>query len=333
VLEALIKSGSCDSLGDRGWLLAELDTAMRRAEQAARDLESGQIQLFDLDGSGDRGPAGNGGPLTPPPAGLNLSPEAERERLSWERELLGIYLSQHPLQQLGSRLRACTDTEVADLVRLEGRTVQVGGSLRECRVVQNRKGDPMAFAALEDLTGVCELVIFPRVFEKAAELLHPDSVVVVRGRVEVGARPGPGGANPASPKSQRYASGQNGDEPGTEEPEEARVIAEDVLGLDDPQLAGWRPTAVVHVTVANSSDDVLGRLSQALGQQQGGSPVVLHLQDQEGRHDIELGESHRVDVGEELERAVVEVCGPDTYRVETIRAQAVVPDRQKFRAR
>jgi DNA polymerase-3 subunit alpha len=333
VLEALIKSGSCDSLGDRGWLLAELDTAMRRAEQAARDLESGQIQLFDLDGSGDQEPGGGGGMLTPPPVGLHLSPDAEQERLSWERELLGIYLSQHPLQRLGSRLRTCTDTEVADLVRLEGRSVQVGGSLRECRVVQNRKGDPMAFAALEDLTGVCELVIFPRVFEKAVELLHPDAVVVVRGRVEVGARPGPGGLTPAGTKPQRYVTGENGDESGAEEPEEARVIAEEVLGLDDPQLADWRPTAVVHVTVANSSDDVLGRLSEALGRQRGGSPVVLHLEDHEGRHDIELGESHRVDVGEELERAIVEVCGPDTYRVETVRAQAPVPDRQRFRAR
>jgi DNA polymerase-3 subunit alpha len=330
VLEALIKSGACDALGDRGWLLADLDTAMHLAEQAARDLESGQIQLFELDGTADSD--ADGGLLSTGPVGLDLSPEDQRERLSWERELLGIYLSQHPLQQLGPRLRTRTDTEIADLIGLEGRSVQVGGSLRECRVVQNRKGEPMAFAALEDLTGVCELVIFPRVFEKATELLHSDGVVVVRGRVEVGARPGSSGASSAGSKAPRYGSGENGDEAPAEEQEEARIIAEEVMGLDDAQLTDWKPISVVHVTVAHSTDEVLGRLSEALGERHGGCPVVLHLQDQEGRHDLELGESHRVNIGVDLERAVVEVCGPNAYRVETIRAQAPVSDRQRFRA-
>jgi DNA polymerase III alpha subunit len=191
----------------------------------------------------------------------------------------------------------------------------------------------MAFAALEDLTGVCELVIFPRIFEKAAELLHPDGVVVVRGRVEVGARPGSGGPTSVGSKTPRYGSGENGDEAPAEEPEEARIIAEEVMGLDDAQLTDWQPISVVHVTVAHSTDEILGRLSEALGGSQGGCPVVLHLQDDEGRHDLELGESHRVNVGNDLERAVVEVCGPNAYRVETVRAQAPVPDRQRFRPR
>jgi len=329
VLEALIKSGACDSLGDRGWLLAELDNAMRRAGEVARDLESGQIQLFDLDPSGPA-PDPSGG-LTPLPAGVVPSAEAQRERLAWERELLGMYLSQHPLQQLGARLREITDTEVVDLAHLEGRLVQVGGSLRECRRVQNRKGDAMAFASLEDLTGVCEVVIFPKVFQRAVELLHPDGVVVVRGRVEVGARPGPGGA-PAAAKATSW-SPEDLMEEAADEVEEARVIAEDVLALDDPQLADWRAESVVHISLVDASEAVLEALAKLLAGGEGGSPVVLHLQDADGSHEIELGAEHRVEPAADLELAVLQLCGPDSYRVETIRATAPVPNAQRFRPR
>ncbi|MHB8554948.1 MAG: DNA polymerase III subunit alpha [Candidatus Dormibacteria bacterium] len=329
VLEALIKSGACDALGDRGWLLAELDNAMHLAEGAARDFESGQIQLFDLDDGS--GAAESDGGLTAPPGELVPSPEAQRERLLWERELLGMYLSQHPLQQLGDRLRESTDTEVVDLGRLEGRLVQVAGSLRECRRVQNRKGEAMAFASLEDLSGVCEVVIFPKVFQRAVELLHPDGVVVVRGRVEVGPRPGAGRA-PSSANGAAWSPDEEGEEP-AEEAEEARVIAEDVLSLDDPQLADWRADSVVHVSLADASEDVLAGLAAVLVGRTGASQVVLHLQDVQGRHEIELGGDHRVDPGPGLERAVSELCGPDSYRVETIRATAPVPNSQRFRQR
>ncbi len=329
VLEALIKSGACDALGDRGWLLAELDNAMHRAEEVARDLESGQIQLFDLD---EESPAPDrSGGLTALPADLKPTAEAQRERLAWERELLGMYLSQHPLQQLGGRLREITDTEVIDLGRLEGRLVQVGGSLRECRRVQNRKGDAMAFASLEDLTGVCEIVIFPKVFQRAVELLHPDGVVVVRGRVEVGARPVPGGGQPAA-KTPAWSSEEPGEE-GVDEVEEARVIAEDVLALDDPQLASWRADSVVHVSLADASEGLLESLAALLSGQEGSSPVVLHLQDADGRHEIELGGDHRVQPTGDLEQAVRQLCGPDSYRVETVRATAPVPNSQRFRQR
>ncbi|MHB8333087.1 MAG: OB-fold nucleic acid binding domain-containing protein, partial [Candidatus Dormibacteria bacterium] len=271
------------------------------------------------------------GGLTAPPGELVPSPEAQRERLLWERELLGMYLSQHPLQQLGDRLRESTDTEVVDLGRLEGRLVQVAGSLRECRRVQNRKGEAMAFASLEDLSGVCEVVIFPKVFQRAVELLHPDGVVVVRGRVEVGPRPGAGRA-PSSANGAAWSPDEEGEEP-AEEAEEARVIAEDVLSLDDPQLADWRADSVVHVSLADASEDVLAGLAAVLVGRTGASQVVLHLQDAQGRHEIELGGDHRVDPGPDLERAVSELCGRDSYRVETIRATAPVPNSQRFRQR
>ena len=323
-LEALIRCGACDALGDRGWLLAELDQAMRRAERVARDLESGQIQLFDLDEAGGAGDISGG--LTVP-AEVALTPAAERERLLWERELLGMYLSRHPLSHLGPELGRLTDTKLLDLAGLEGRTVQVGGSLRECRRVQTGKGDQMAFASLEDMTGVCELVIFPKVFRRAHELLQPDAVVVVRGRVEVGPRPGSASANP------RAAGFESSDpaleESAGEEAEEARVIAEEVFGLDAPELAGWSPDAVVHISPSAVSEGSLEELAAALAANRGSARVVLHVRDDQGGHEIELGDSYRVSVSDALAEAVRRACGPGSYRVETRRP--IAPPPQRFR--
>ncbi len=309
VLEALIKAGACDPLGDRGWLLVELDAVMRDAERSARDVEAGQISLFGEPGAEEAQPEV---PSRPP-----ISPEEERERLAWERELLGIYLSKHPLSQVGDRLKGRTDATVADLVRLDGRVVQVGGALRECRRVQSKKGEPMAFGSLEDLTGVCELIVFPKVFERSQELLQTDAVIVVRGRVEVGAV----GAGRGSQRS----AGEGFEEGSEEEPEEARLIAEAVMSVDSPELTEWHPDLVVHVTVHDPEEPTLERLSQVLAGADPGSPVVLHLLDRQGQHELDLGDDHRVTPGPELQTVVEQLCGPGSYRVETRRSLAPPP--------
>ena len=325
-LEALIRCGACDGLGDRGVLLAQLENAMRRAEVRARERDSGQIALFDSEpGEGDPVAASDADDLLPTsPA---LTEEIQRERLAWEREHLGIYLSDHPLQRLGHELRLRTDTAVADLARLEGTVVQVGGSVRECRRVQSRRGEPMAFAQLEDLTGVCEVVVFPSVFQRAAGLLHPDGVVVVRGRVEVGARRPAGGATP--PPS--GLEGEEASDPSSaEESEEARVIAEEILALDDLSLADWTAAAVVHVRALRGGEEALRRLSQLFREHSGGSRVVLHLRDADGDHELDLGSEYQVSSTPQLEAKVIELFGPGSYRADPIRTLAPPP---RFRGR
>ena len=306
VLEALIKAGACDALGDRGWLLVELDQVMREAERSARDVEAGQISLFD-DGPGTDAEAVV--PPRPP-----LAPEEERERLAWERELLGIYLSQHPLSQLGDQLRGCTDAGLEELVRLPGKVVQVGGALRECRRVQSRKGEPMAFGVLEDLTGTCELIVFPKVFAAAEAILHPDAVVVVRGRVEVGAVGGvPSG---------RADPGEDGAE---EEVEAARLIAEAVLPVDAPELRGWRPDQVVHLTAREPEEEAVAALAGLLAAEPGPTPVVLHLVEAGEAHELDLGEGHRVEASPKLQAEVEALLGAGSYRVERRHLEAPPP--------
>ncbi|MGB6771734.1 MAG: DNA polymerase III subunit alpha, partial [Candidatus Dormiibacterota bacterium] len=323
-LEALVRSGACDSLGDRGVLLVQLDSAMRRAEIAARERESGQIALFELDpmeSSGPAGEPGNGGMM----AILPLTEEMQRERLSWEREHLGIYLSDHPLQRLSQELRQRTDTLVSDLPRLEGSVVQVGGSVRECRRVQSRRGEAMAFAQLEDLSGVCEVVVFPSLYQRTAELLHADGVIVVRGRVEVGARrpaPNSNGAGYAPPA---WDPEEAAEPTASEEQEEARVIAEEVLALEDPALLSWRASTVIHVRAHQGGEEELRDLSQVLKAHPGDCPVVLHLRDDDGDHELELDSEYSAAAEPDLEAAVVAIFGEGAYRADAVRAMAPPP--------
>ncbi len=348
VLEALIKSGALDQVGERAQLLAQMDQALQRADRIQAERRSGQTSLFtsllgaEADGAGGGDDEGGGAVATldelAPVA--DVAPMPQRERLALERELLGLYLSDHPLRPLQDRLRERSDTEVAELGGLGGHLVQVAGALREARTVRSRRGATMAFCQLEDLTGVCEVVVFPTVFDLARPLLQADQVVVVSGRAEVGPRPSGGGpVTPAAAVPAAAADGAADGDPGLEvqeiEPSEAgaelpRVIAEAVWALEDPGLDHWRADATVHITSPEGTRDGLARLAQILAAHPGPTPVVLHLHDPEGEHEVELGESHRVSLAPPLERAVVGCCGPGAYRVQRVRPRAPARPPQRW---
>jgi len=325
-LEALIRSGACDPLGDRGLNLAQLESAMRRAEIEVRVRESGQILLFEPDAA----LVGPGLPGDSALAVVEVTAEMRRERLAWEREHLGIYLSDHPLRRLSEELHQRTDTTLAELGRLEGTMVQVGGAVRECRRVQSRRGEAMAFAQLEDLTGICEVVVFPSLYQEVSGLLQADAVVVVRGRVEVGVRRAAGAGSSSTPQAHGWEAEEGPDVGSTEEPEEARVIAEQVLALEDPSLEGWRAPAVIHILAHRGGEPELHRLAELLQQHPGDSRVLLHLRDGDGDHELDLGSEYGAAAVPGLRAAVVELFGEGSYREEAIRAPAPLP---RFRGR
>jgi hypothetical protein len=178
VLEALVQSGACDSLGERNRLMATLDHAVSRAERARRDRESGQTSLLDMVGSPES-PAEDYGLL------IDIAPMAGEEKLRLEKELLGLYLSDHPLRRISAELAKLSDTQAVEVTSaLQDTEVRVAGLVREVRRVVTRKGQIMAYAQLEDLTGSVDVVLFPRVFEQTRLLFEPDKVVVVQGRVD-----------------------------------------------------------------------------------------------------------------------------------------------------
>ncbi|MBI3624978.1 MAG: hypothetical protein HY215_02330, partial [Candidatus Rokubacteria bacterium] len=185
VIESLIKAGAFDSLGvSRSQLLATLDQAMETGQRRQRDRQEGQGSFFDMMGADQGAPAGPG----PRPA----APEEEAipewepdQRLAYEKEVLGFYLSGHPLarfRQVAERLGA---TPIADLAqKAAGARLILFGQVAALKEIPTKSGDRMAFATLEDMGGSVELTIFPAPFKVAAALLRSREPILVRGRVD-----------------------------------------------------------------------------------------------------------------------------------------------------
>ena len=323
VLEALIKSGACDVLGERAMLLRDLDRSLDRAAVIRRERESGQTSLF-----GDAAGFDGGPPLEVEVPGVPVdiwegengdgpAPAPADERLSWEREFLGMYLSDHPLRRVGGELQQRVDTSINELgPHLDGLLVQVGGAVRDVRSFVPRRsstGQRMAFLQLEDLTGACEVVVFARTFEECAAVLRPDAVVVVRGKVETN--------RPAT------ASAVQADDDERIDLEPAKILAEAVYAFDDPRLTSWRRDSTVHIRLAHAGAEHTDALRKMLEEHPGHCPVVLHIDGPSSIDDIALPDTFGVEPGPALERAVESLVGESGYRVEIRRERA--PERER----
>jgi DNA polymerase III subunit alpha len=322
VVEALIRSGACDSLGERGAMLAVLDRAIDRANTIRRERESGQTSLF-----------GDTVVLIEPIVPLVDEVESHNvngpfaiaadERLSWEREFLGMYLSDHPLRRIAGELQQRVDTTINELgAHLDGLIVQVGGAIRDIRTFIPRRsttGQRMAALQIEDLTGSVEVVVFARVFEECANALRPDAVIVVRGKVEAGR-----GANVS-------ASAPIVEDEDRVDLEPPQILAEAVYAYDDPRLAAWRRDSTVHISVSAAQIAVLGELRRAFEEHRGDCPVVLHVDSGTSVDEITLAIDFAVEPGPALERAVEYVVGDSAYRIEMHRVRA--PERERTAAR
>ena len=180
VLECLIRAGALDSLGERAALLAIVDQMMAESQQLHRAKEIGQRSLFDIS---PNAMAEVGGAALAPPRDVPRLPD--KVRLADERELMGVYMSTHPLDML-TRFVDERLTSIGELTTaMEGEQVQVAGVINALRTIVTKKGDTMAFAQLEDLTGSAELVIFPRRYDEHRDLLSEDALIHVHAKVDV----------------------------------------------------------------------------------------------------------------------------------------------------
>src|SRR5208282_1520362 len=176
VLESLIKAGAFDSLGARRTqMLAALDRAMEIGQKRQREAESGQHGLFI------------GGADAPPPPPLEM-PDApdwtEAERLAAEKEVLGFYVTGHPLEKYMQRLGALTRHDSSSIEDMAHEApVTLAGILRGLRVKPSKKGDLWASAQLEDLRGSAELLVFPQAYLQMQNVLKPDAALLIKGRV------------------------------------------------------------------------------------------------------------------------------------------------------
>jgi DNA polymerase-3 subunit alpha len=174
-LESLIKSGAFDQLdSDRQKLLANVDVMTAFAARLQKDSNTGQTDLF-------------GGSVTPV-VKLTLQTVADADvdlmqRLSWERELLGVYLSAHPLEQHQEALEMYVEPLAQLSTFKDNHAVTVGGLITTVREITTKNGQKMAFVGLADLNGTTELIVFPNLYNSERELFVPDGVVVVAGKI------------------------------------------------------------------------------------------------------------------------------------------------------
>ena len=312
-LESLIACGACDALGERSQLLTSMERARQRAEQARRDRESGQTSLFGLVEAPVEQPSDYGVLQVPPMSG--------EEKLRLEKELLGLYLSDHPLNRIETELAQLTNTQAtqvtSDITHTE---VRVGGLIRQVRRVVTRRGQIMAYAELEDLTGSIEVTVFPRCYEEYRHLFEPDRVVVVQGTVEL-AR---GGGAPAP------GAGTGDELVAEEETERAAVIADFAWAWDDPECVPVQSQqkAVVDVP-AGTPPELMKRLAPILARHPGEDPVVLNIEAQAKLVEVGLGEHFRVMAGPALKSDLDEHFGQEVTRFEMLRMKRSREGRQR----
>ncbi len=179
-LECLIKAGALDDFGERGRLLAGIDRIMAVSEQAHVAREIGQFSLFgDLDDS----PAAPDDLLDHLPHAAQVSP---KELLAWEKELVGVYVSSHPLQQMTVDLMDVVTHSTAEITEeLAGKPVVIAGMVADLRTVTTKKGETMAFVRLEDLQGTVDVTVFPQLYKEKRGLWVKDKIVIVFGKADV----------------------------------------------------------------------------------------------------------------------------------------------------
>jgi DNA polymerase-3 subunit alpha len=245
VVEALVKCGAFDSLHDnRAAVWVSLDAGLERAAADQRDRAIGQESLF--------GALEDSGGASEPTLG-DSPPWSERERLAFEKELLGFYVSGHPLGEYASLMRRYCDTTASSWEGKVGREVRVGGLLAAIRETMTRRGQRMAFATLEDLEGSFELVIFSDAYEESAALLAEAKTggaeggpvpLLVQGTVEEGETP--------------------------------KILVREIHRLEDAEerLAG---TLRVRMQERDINHDRLAALRRVLSAHPGTCPVVIHV--------------------------------------------------------
>lgn len=179
--ESLIKSGGFDSMGERSDILFNLETIQGFASKLQKEAASGQTDLFGAVDS-----------ALQPSITLKNAPtkHTEKERLMWERELMGLYISAHPLDNFATFLEEQTIPLVSLTQNNDNQKATVGGIITTVRSIVTKSGSKMAFIGIEDKTGESEVIIFPDLYAQMGAKLVQDAVVLVSGKVNAKDRDG-----------------------------------------------------------------------------------------------------------------------------------------------
>jgi DNA polymerase-3 subunit alpha len=173
-LETLAKCGALDQFGERSTLLANIDTLLIHAREKQKHSTMGQVSLF-----------GDALEVELPPVKLSpAEPSSKADRLRWEKELIGLYVSDHPLSEYQARLALEKPTAIRDLKPTPGHTARIAGLVVSNHKIITKTGKQMLFSIIEDLTSKIEVVVFPSVLEQTQNAWAPNTVVVLSGKID-----------------------------------------------------------------------------------------------------------------------------------------------------
>ena len=259
VIEMLIKAGALSCLHpNRKALLEGLDDCVAAAQRNLRDQQSGLMSLFDGDDSQDASLAAQ--------KPLPTVPDFSRgERLAFEKELLGLYLTEHPVKPFEPELR-----RKHRAVRIEGLTdvatganVVIGGMVTDIRQRNTTSGQLMLTLQLEDTSGSVSVTCFPKVTAEYGRLVLVNSILAISGRVQ---------------RRERISSSTNAEDEANETPAQAEIICDRIERVVENAMASDARPRIVHLKVDNSCKSRLRMVRDVLASAEGGSQLLVHVQ-------------------------------------------------------
>ena len=289
-IECLVKCGALDSTGaTRRGILEILPAAQSAGQKAQEDAQMGQGSIFDFGDEGG-GAQSQTSQHRPP---ISAAEFDRAELLAMEKETLGTYLSSHPLTEVGPALRAKVDCSISALGgKPDGAWVTVGGIVVDCKKIRTKSGNQMMFATLDDVEGQVEMLVFKADQAESAQVIAPDAIVLVRGRLDHKER---GETKLVVQEAQRF------------EPDSAEIAS---AAKKVTPLPGGPFELPLADTGRLCDPSVMAELKSLFEEHKGDADVHLVVQTSEGRKTLRFGSGYRVQPSPNLRYEIGQLLGP-----------------------
>ena len=280
VLESLIKCGAFDGFGlNRAQLMAMIDRALEMGSNLQKDRSRGQFSFFS-------GSQEEQTPFQDSSSEIPSIPEwPESQKLAYERELIGFYVTSHPLSRFGKVLKNYASASTDTLAEFKDQAeVTLGGIIDNLKEILTKKGDKMAFVTLQDLSGSCEVIVFPELYKSAAKLVQKDSCIFVRGKINA-------------------------------REDVAKILAEEIVDMEDVKSRFTR-SICIDLQTAGLDPNLLKEIRGILSTHQGNTPVYLSFRDHQGKTALmHSGENLKVKTTDELLGALEKLVGENSVKI------------------
>ncbi len=302
-MESLIKTGAFDRFESRSLLMNNIDLLIAYSHKKQKEKDSGQTDLF-----------GDSSSTNHTVTAITLGPEdthyQENDYLQWERDLMGLYLSDHPLEIFRDLLAEKTHSISEITQKHDGSKAYIGGIVNGVRVIQTKKGDSMAFVQMSDLDGDIELLLFPKVYSDTSWLWKTDKIVFVEGTVDAKDRSGQLSDEIKVRVSKAHELTR--EEAKTYKKRDKTITGMKTSTKDTDQKKAKSKRVYIRVSSTDDSENLI-LLKQLLNSNAGDSEVVLVVGPAEDKQIIRVPE--RISSSNESIDQLVSLFGPDNIKI------------------